>query len=124
MQEFSLMLGNEPGALSEIAQALGEQQVNIEGIAALTVLDEGVVSLVTDNPDKTRKTLRSLNQDFEEREAVVLSLSHQPGQLASLLTRLSDEAINVLSCYWTVEKNQIVITVDRVERAKEILRIP
>ncbi len=123
MREFSLMLGNEPGALARIARTLGEQQVNIEGIAALTVLEEGVVSVVTDDPDKTRKLLRGMDQEFEEREALVMDLSHQPGQLASLLGRLADEGINVLSCYWTVEKHQIVFTVDLVERTKEILRL-
>ncbi len=124
MREFSLMLGNEPGALARIARTLGDQQVNIEGIGALTVLDEAVVGMVTDDPDKTRKLLRGMDQEFEEREALVMDLSHQPGQLASLLGRLADEGINVLSCYWTVEKHQIVFTVDLVERTKGILRLP
>ncbi|MCX7844966.1 MAG: amino acid-binding protein, partial [Candidatus Bipolaricaulota bacterium] len=61
--------------------------------------------------------------EFEEREALVMALPHQPGQLASILTRLADEKINVLSCYCTVEKNQIVLTVDKVDRAKAIFRL-
>ncbi|MGQ9477382.1 MAG: hypothetical protein ACUVRH_02695 [Candidatus Bipolaricaulia bacterium] len=124
MQEFSFILGNNPGALQDVAAALGAEHVNLEAVAGLTVLDEGVIAIVTDNPDKTRKVLRSKGIEFEEREALMMSLPHQPGQLATILGRLAEEGINVLSCYCTVEKNQIIFTVDQVDRAKAIFRIP
>ncbi len=124
MKEFSFILGNNPGALQDVAAALGAEHVNLEGVAGLTVLDEGIIAIVPDDPDKTRKVLRAKGIEFEEREALVLSLPHQPGQLATILGRLADEGINVLSCYCTVEKNQIVFTVDQVDRAKAIFRIP
>ena len=117
------MVGNCPGALVGIAQALGNEHVNIEGIGGLTVLEEGVIGLVTDDPGKARKVLRDVNVDFEEREALVIDLPNHPGELATLLDRLSRERINVLSCYPAVEKNRVILTVDQVDRAKEILRI-
>jgi len=118
------MIGNCPGAIHEIAQALGNERVNIEGIAGLTVLEEGVVSLITDNPGTARKKLHELEVDFEEREAVVLDLPSHPGELATLLGRLKEESINVLSIYPAAEKNRLVFTVDNLDRTKEILRIP
>ncbi len=124
MKEFSFILGNNPGALAEVSEALGAEHVNLEAVTGVTVLDEGVIAIVTDNPDKTRKILRAKEIEFEEREALVMAMPHQPGQLASILGRLADEGINVLSCYCTVEKNQIVFTVDTVDRAKAIFRIP
>ena len=123
MKEFSFLVGNCPGALVEIAQALGNEHVNIEGIGGLTVLEEGVIGLVADDPGKARKVLRDVNVDFEEREALVIDLPNHPGELATLLDRLSRERINVLSCYPAVEKNRVILTVDQVDRAKEILRI-
>ncbi len=123
MREFSFILGNEPGRLAEVAQELGEHQVNLEGIAALTVLDEAVAAMVPDNADQARKVFRKLGVDFDEREAILMPMPHQPGQLATLMGRLADEGINVLSCYWSVEKNHIVFTVDQIERARSVLRI-
>lgn len=123
MQEFTFFLGNKPGALLEVAAALAEERVNIEAIAALTVLDEAVVSMITDAPDRTRKVLKRLGVDYEEREALSLSLPHQPGQLASVLDRLARDGINVLSCYFAVEKNVLVFTVDDLARAKAIFRL-
>ncbi len=123
MKEFSFLVGNCPGALVGIAQALGNEHVNIEGIGGLTVLEEGVIGLVTDDPGKARKVLRDVKVDFEEREALVIDLPNHPGELATLLERLSRERINVLSCYPAVEKKRVILTVDQVDRAKEILRI-
>lgn len=123
MKEFSFLMGNCPGAVAEIAETLGNEHVNIEGIAGLTVLDEGVVSLVTDNPGTTRKKLQQLNIDFEEREAVVLDLPSHPGELATLLGRLKEEHINVLSIYAVADKSKLAFTVDDLDRTKAILRI-
>ena len=123
MKEFSFLVGNCPGALVEIAEALGNDHVNIEGIGGLTVLEEGVIGLVADDPGKARKVLRTAKVDFEEREALVIDLPNHPGELATLLGRLSSERINVLSCYAAVEKNRVILTVDKPDRAKEILRI-
>lgn len=123
MQEFTFYLGNRPGALLEVAAALAEEKVNIEAVAALTVLDEAVVAMVTDAPDRARKVLKRLGVDYEEREALSMSLPHQPGQLATVLDRLAREGINVLSCYFSVEKNMLVFTVDDLIRAKAIFRL-
>ena len=123
VKEFSFTIGNCPGSLVEIAEALGKEHVNIEGIAGATVLEEGVICLVTDDPGKTRKVLQAANVDFEENEALVLDLTNRPGELATLLGRMSREKINVLSVYAAVEKNQVILTVDQAERTKEILRI-
>jgi len=123
MKEFSFLIGNCPGALVEIAAALGDAHVNITGIAGLTVLEEGVVSLITDEDGKTRKLLRSMDIDFEEREAVVMDLPNHPGELGTVLDRLSRERINVLSVYAGVDRAQLVFTVDQIDRAKEIFRI-
>lgn len=124
MKEFSFLIGNCPGALVDIANELKKERVNIAGIAGLTVLEEGVVSLVTDNPGATRKKLKELDIDFQEREAIVMDLPHHPGEVATILGRLQEDSINVLSIYAGVEKNKLIFTVDQLDRTKQILRLP
>jgi hypothetical protein len=109
--------------LVEIASELKKEHVNIEGIAGLTVLEEGVISLVTDNPGSARKILKDLNIDFEEREALEMDLPHHPGEISTLLGRLKEDHINVLSIYAGVEKNKLIFTVDQVDKTKQILRL-
>ena len=119
MKEFRFTVENKPGALARVAAALGEARVNIEGTAGI----EGAIRLVTDNPGKASKVLKDLNVDFQEKEAVVIDIPNHPGELATLLRRLGEEGINVESSYTAVERNKIVLTVDRVDRMKQILRI-
>ena len=123
MKEFAFLIGNCPGAMGEIAEAMGKEHVNIEGVAGLTVLEEGVVSLITDDDGKARKVLKTKGIDFEEREAIVMDLPHHAGELATLLDRLRQDQINVLSIYAGVEKHQLVFTVDKLDHTKEILRL-
>ena len=123
MKEFSFLMGNCPGALVDIANELKKERVNIDGIAGLTVLEEGVISLVTDNPGTARKILKDLGVDFEEREALVMELPHHPGEISTLLGRLKEDQINVLSIYAGVEKNKLIFTVDQLEKTKQILRL-
>jgi len=123
VKEFSFILGNNPGALVEVTEALANEHINVEGIAGLTVLEEGVIALVTDNPDKARKVLRGQGIEYEERETLVMDVPHQPGQIATILARLSSEGLNVLSCYAGVEKNRLFLTVDHTDRAKSILKL-
>jgi hypothetical protein len=124
VREFSFTIGNCPGSLVDIAEAFGAEHVNIDGIAGLTVLEEGVIGIVPEDPGKARKILREKGVDFEEREALVLDLPHDPGELATILGRLSAEGINVLSLYASFGRHQIVFTVDDVTRAKALFRIP
>ena len=107
----------------EMAKELKDEHVSIEGIAGLTVLEEGVVSLVTDDPGITRKKLKELDIDFEEREAIVMDLPHHAGELATVLGRLKEEHINVMSIYAGVEKNKLIFTVDQLDKTKQILRL-
>lgn len=123
MKEFSFTVEYRPGSLAEVVKALGDERVNIDGVAGIAAQATGFIRLVTDDPGKTRNVLQSLRIDFEEEEALVVDLPNHPGELANLLRRLSDEGIDVLSCYSGVERNKVVLTVDQVDKAKQILRI-
>jgi len=120
MKEFRFTLENSPGALVEVASALGEERINIEAIAGIGAGEEGLIRLVPDNPGKARRVLADLGVEFEEKEALAIDVPNHPGELATLLRRLAAEGLNVESCYAGVEKNRLSLAVDQ---AKRILRI-
>jgi hypothetical protein len=114
---------NQAGALAKVASALGEARVNIDGITGLGSEDTGLICLAIDDPGEARRILQDLAVDFKENEALVIDIPNHPGELATLLRRLADDGINVQSLYAGVERNKLVLTVDNVARAKDILRI-
>ena len=123
MKELRFTVKNQPGTLAKVAAALGEERVNIDGIAGVGVEDSGLIRLVTDNPGKARRVLQNLALDFEESEALVIDIPNHPGELTALLDRFANDGINVESCYAGVERNKLVLTVDDIALAKQILRI-
>jgi len=114
---------NQPGALVKVAAAFGEEKVNIDGISVTGTGDSGLICLVTDNPGEACNVLQKLDVAFEEREAVVIDIPNHPGELAKLLDRLAKEGLNVESACAAVERSKIVLMVDDVGRAKQLLRI-
>lgn len=123
MKEFQFDLENRPGALAEVAEAFGEERVNIEGIAGVAGDDKGLIRLVVDDAGKARRALGNLGIAFEEKEVLVIDVPNHPGELATVLRRLAEEGLNVESCYAGVERNKLVLAVDQVNQAKRILRI-
>ena len=123
MKELRFTMENQPGALAKIASALGEARVNIDGIAGLGSEETGLICLAIDDPGEARKILQDLGVDFEENQVLAIDISNHPGELATLLRRLADDGINVQSLYAGVERNKLILTVDNIARAKEILRI-
>ncbi len=123
MKELRFTMENQPGALAKIASALGEARVNIDGIAGLGSEETGLICLAIDDPGEARKILQDLGVEFEENQVLAIDISNHPGELATLLRRLADDGINVQSLYAGVERNKLILTVDNIARAKEILRI-
>jgi hypothetical protein len=121
MTEFGFIVAYEPGSLVGFLETLAEEDVSIEAIAGITAEATGIIRLITDRPDATRDVLRGLGMQFEEREAVRLEVPHRPGELAALLSRLAKEGIDVLSCYAGVQKNDLILTVDRLDEARRML---
>ena len=123
MKELRFTMEDQPGALAKIASALGEARVNINGIAGLGSEETGLICLAIDDPGAARRILQDLAVDFKENQALVIDISNHPGELATLLRRLADAGIDVQSLYAGVERNKLILTVDNIARAKEILRI-
>ena len=123
MKELRFTVENQPGALAKVAAALGEEKINIDGISGTGTGNIGLICLVTDNPGKARSVLQELGVAFEEKEAVVIDIPNHPGELGRLLDRLAKEGLNIESSYAAVERNKIVLTVDDVAKAKQLLRI-
>lgn len=117
--QFSFTLPDKPGALANVAEALGDAAVNIDGIAGICSNGKGVISLVTDNPSKAESSLKGEGIEFKKKEVLLVQLEDKPGQIALLSRNLADEGINIESFYITMGGQQVIGT-DNFERTKEI----
>jgi len=125
MQEFNVSLADKPGELAEVASAVGDQGINILGCVGMG-RSTASVTMVTDDEEATTKVLREMGRDFDVNELILTTLSNEPGALAEMATKLSDEGINIISFYimkMEMDAADVALTTDNPSKTKEILGI-
>ncbi len=125
MQEFNVSLADKPGELAEVASAVGDQGINILGCVGMG-RSTASVTMVTDDEEATTKVLKEMGRDFDVNELILTTLSNEPGALAEMATKLSDEGINIISFYimkMEMDAADVALTTDNPSKTKEILGI-
>ncbi len=92
---------NRPGMLAQIAQVLGDAEVNIIACLTSTSGTEGITHLVVDNTDNAKKAFARAGLRFREEDVLQVELPNTPGELAKLATKLADKNINITLGYQT-----------------------
>jgi hypothetical protein len=65
---FTVQLDDRPGALAEVAKALGDLGVNITGIVGVAEDTDGALMLTTSDATLTRHAFTGLGIAFEEHD--------------------------------------------------------
>jgi hypothetical protein len=65
---FTVQLDDRPGALAEVAKALGDRRVNITGIVGVAEDTDGALMLTTSDAEQTREAFAALGIAFEEHD--------------------------------------------------------
>ena len=65
---FTVQLDDRPGALAEVAKALGDRGVNITGIVGVAEDTDGALMLTTSDGAHTREAFEALGIAFEEHD--------------------------------------------------------
>jgi hypothetical protein len=95
VRAFIVNLGNRPGTLAELGEALGERGINISGVAGTTWDDTGPIALITNDDSATRTVLEDREIEYRDVEVVSASLEDRPGMLGAAARRLADRGINI-----------------------------
>ena len=76
--QFSIFLINKPGVLAGVTEALAKAKVNIVAMALMDSGEHGTLSIVCDDPVKTRDVLGKAHDRWTESEVLVLDLDNRP----------------------------------------------
>lgn len=125
VRQFEIPLQNKPGELSNICNILADAGINIEAVAT-ELKDEnfGMVKIITNDAQRTRKILKTAGIDYSEYEIVTVRLDDRPGELAKLSTIFAKSEINIESLYVLDKhdgKTVLAIKVNNIAAAKNIL---
>ena len=123
VKDIAVLLEDAPGALAKLGEALGKAEINIEGVAGMTVVGRGVIHLLVKDSQKARRALEANDIDVEgEREVLLIDVRDRPGVLGNIARRLARENVNIELAYLATS-NRLVLGVDDEEKAHRILNI-
>ncbi len=98
-KQLTLSVPDRPGMLGEIATALGEKKVNINGICAAVQGDRGMIWMVVDKNAAAKKVFAAKGWQATEDEVLAVTLSDTPGALGRFGTKLGKAGVNVTFVY-------------------------
>lgn len=108
---------NRPGALSEVAEALGRAGVNIDGAAMI----EGVAHVLVEDAEAARQALEAGGLAVGAAEDVLVEEPiDRPGALAGITGALARAGVNLRFLYLATG-TRVVIGAEDLERARAAL---
>ena len=119
-KDLTIYLGDHPGSLAKVGEALGKAGVNIEGICGVTVQGKGVIHILVADAAKARRTLEANHIDVaKETDVVVLDVEDRPGVLGNVARRLANAGVNLHIAYLATS-SKLVVGADDLEKVRAI----
>lgn len=124
MHAFIIQAENKPGALADLAEAIGQRGINITGVAGSTWDSAGAITIITNDDSGTRSVLDERGADYREADLVAAGMEDRPGTLGAAARRLADRGVNIEAIVPTgMQGNRVTVAfaVDDVNAAREAL---
>jgi hypothetical protein len=104
IKQFTITVENRPGAVAEIAKALGKAKVNVLSLLGTTQGTSGTIRLVTEDARRAKKALDEAKISYQETAAEEYELPNKAGALAQHLDKLAAKGANLSSIHATTSK--------------------
>ena len=125
VKQISVSLENVPGKLSEVSDYLGANGINIIALSVADTADISAVRFVANDPEKAANVLRSHGYAIKMSDVLAVETPNHPGGLNAVLRPLKEVSINVkylYTCLGTGEKTVLIVGVDKMDEAVQVLK--
>jgi len=125
VRQISVSLENAPGKLSEVSEYLGENGINIIALSIADTADISAIRFVANDPEKAANVLKSHGYSIKLTDVLAVETPNHPGGLNAILKPLKEVSVNVnylYPCLGTGEKTVLIVGVDKMAEAVEILK--
>ena len=121
MQDLTIALDHEPGALARMGEALGQAGVSIEGGGAFVVDGHGTGHFLFHNGTAARTALEEAGiKVLAVRDVLVQRLNQgEPGQLGEITRKMADAGVNIEVLY-SDHDHQLILVVDDIAKGQQV----
>ncbi len=98
--DFTIVIPHSKGSLATLAEELGRERINIEGLCAVEENGNVIFHLLTTDKDATMRVINKVGYKVtRETEVIMERIENQPGALGKVTRRLADAGINLTTVY-------------------------
>ena len=123
IRQLSIFLENKSGRLQEVLEVLGNEMINITALTIADTSEYGIIRLLVSDPENGYQLLKARGFSVNLTDVLSLSVSHEPGSLAKMLKKFSEEKLSIeyMYAFSLGEKAIIVLRTDNRQKALEII---
>lgn len=126
VKQLSIFLENQSGRLAEVMAALGTENVNIRALSLADTSGFGILRLILNDIQKGKEVLRGQGFTVSETDVIAVEIPDRPGGLATVLSILAENGINIEYMYAFVQKASehavVVFRIEDIDNAIESLQ--
>jgi hypothetical protein len=121
--DITVYLDDQPGELARLSRILGDADVNIEGMCAVTSGGGAAeVHVLVDDLAPALEALEGAGVEIAgEQEVIVVPLEDRPGALAEVARRLGEAEVNITLAYLATS-TRLALATDNFEGTVATLR--
>jgi hypothetical protein len=107
--DFTVVAPNSRGSLANLAEELGRQKINIEGLCAIEQNGSAVFHLLTTDRAVTTSAINMVGYKVSHTtEVIVEHVENRPGTLGNVARRLADAGINLTTVYLATDTRLVL----------------
>lgn len=124
IKQLSVFLENKSGRLTEVAETLGEMNINMSALSIADTAEFGILRMIVSQPEIAMEALRAKGFSVNLTQVICVYIDDRPGSLAKVLRALSEENIGIEYAYAFAsgDKASTVLRTEENERAIRILQ--
>ncbi len=125
IRQLSVFVENKKGSLHEIADLLAKENIDLRSMCIADTSDYGIVRMITSDPERAKKVLNEAGHTANLRTVTAFAVPDVPGGLATVLSLLEENGVNMEYLYAlvtkTVGKAVAVVRTDDREKTEALL---
>lgn len=125
VEQVSVFIENKEGRLSEIAEVLAENNIDISALSLADTEEYGVLRMIVSDPYKAKETLLSHGVIGKVTDVLAVVINDEPGGFSSALKRITEGGISVKYMYACMShkkgKALMILSVSDLEKAEAIV---
>jgi hypothetical protein len=107
--DFTIVVPHTKGSLATLAEELGREKINIEGLCAIEENGSVIFHLLTADKSATSLAITKVGYKvIRETEVIVEHVQNSPGMLGKVTRRLADAGINLTTAYLATDRRLVL----------------